>query len=214
VTLTIGEKCERLRVTLLLDKSEVKQVLEPRLSSLIEAAEKRDGRATDQLFSALYSELHQLAKRQLAGRGGGISLAVTELLHEAYPDIAARNGADFPDEGRFMGYAARVMQGLTIDYARNRPAQKRGGQFEITSPEDTVAEGAADERELAQIGEALDRLAVVEPDLAEVVDMKLFFGSSFAEISAMRNVSERTVQRRWEKARIHLHRELRVELPL
>jgi hypothetical protein len=90
-------------------KSEVKQVLEPRLSSLIEAAEKRDGPATEQLFSAFYSELHQLAKRQLARRGGGIRLAVTELLHEAYLDIAARNGADFPDEGRFMGYAARVM---------------------------------------------------------------------------------------------------------
>jgi RNA polymerase sigma factor (TIGR02999 family) len=195
-------------------KSEVKQVLEPRLSSLIEAAEKRDGPATEQLFSALYSELHQLAKRQLARRGGGISLAVTELLHEAYLDIAARNGVDFPDEGRFMGYAARVMRGLIIDYARNRQAQKRGGHFEITSLEDDVAEGTADQRELAQIGEALDKLAVVEPDLAEVVDMKFFCGFSFAEISVMRNVSERTVQRRWEKARIYLHRELRAELPL
>jgi ECF sigma factor len=74
---------------------------------LIEAAEKRDGPATEQLFSALYSELHQLAKRQLARRGGGISLAVTGLLHEAYLDIAARNGADFPDEGRFMGLRCR-----------------------------------------------------------------------------------------------------------
>jgi len=104
--LTIGEKCERLRVTHCFDKSEVKQVLEPRLSSLIEAAEKRDGPATEQLFSALYSELHQLAKRQLARRGGG-QFSVTGLLHEAYLDIAARNGADFPDEGRFMGLRCR-----------------------------------------------------------------------------------------------------------
>jgi hypothetical protein len=56
-----------------------------------------------------------------------------------------------------MGYAARVMRGLIIDYARNRQTQKRGGQFEITSLEDTVAEGPADERELTQIGEALDK---------------------------------------------------------
>src|SRR5215467_3037558 len=146
-------------------RSEVIQVLEPRLSSLIEAAEKRDGEATEALFSALYSELHQLAKRQLARRGGGISLAVTELLHEAYLDLAGKNGADFPDEGRFMGYAARVMRGLIIDYARNRQAQKRGGQFEITSLENTAIARTADEKELTQISEALDKMAEIEPDL-------------------------------------------------
>src|SRR5215467_8421147 len=193
-------------------RSEVIQVLEPRLSSLIEAAEKRDGEATEALFSALYSELHQLAKRQLARRGGGISLAVTELLHEAYLDIARRNGADFPDEGRFMGYAALVMRGLIIDYARSRQARKRGGQFEITSLENTSAHGSADNRQLERISGALDRLSAIEPDLAEVVDMKFFCGFSFGQISAMRNVSERTVQRRWEKAKIYLHRELREEL--
>ncbi|HJZ65422.1 MAG TPA: ECF-type sigma factor [Candidatus Acidoferrum sp.] len=186
--------------------------MEPRLSSLIEAAENRDEAASEALFSALYSELHLLAKRQLARRGGGISLAVTELLHEAYLDIAGRSGADFPDEGRFMGYAARVMRGLIIDYARNRQAQKRGGQFEITSLDSTSSEGVANGQELAQIGDALDKLAALEPELAEVVDMKFFCGFSFAEISAMRSVSERTVQRRWEKARIYLHRELKAEL--
>ncbi len=63
-----------------------------------------------------------------------------------------------------------------------------------------------------QIDEALDKLAVVEPDLAE--SSRFVCGFSFADISAMRNVSERTVQRRWEKARIYLHRELRAELSL
>ncbi|HEX3319361.1 MAG TPA: ECF-type sigma factor [Terriglobales bacterium] len=188
--------------------------MDTRLVSLIEASEKGDSSATEALFTALYSELHRLARQQLARRGAGVSIGVTELLHEAYLDMAGRSGADFPDEARFMGYAARVMRGLIIDHARTRHAQKRGGLFEITSIGDDALENPADPRELTQISDALDNLAKIEPTLAEVVDMKFFCGFSFAEIAAMRNLSERTVQRHWEKARIYLHRELRTELSL
>jgi RNA polymerase sigma factor (TIGR02999 family) len=128
--------------------------------------------------------------------------------------MAKREGPSFPDRARFMGYAARVMRGLIIDHARNRRAQKRGGLFEITSLENHALEDPADGRELSLIGEALDKLAQAEPALAEVVDLKFFCGFSFAEIAAMRNLSERTAQRQWEKARIYLHRELRTDLSL
>jgi len=178
------------------------------------AAERGDPVATEALFSALYAELHRLAKREIARRGSSMSIGATTLLHEAYLDMAARSGALFPDRGRFMGYATRVMRGLIIDHARNRQAQKRGGMFEITTLENKTLEDPADERELTQISEALDQLAKVEPTLAELVDMKFFCGFSFAEIAAMQNLSERTVQRQWEKARIYLHRELRTEPPL
>jgi RNA polymerase sigma factor (TIGR02999 family) len=128
--------------------------------------------------------------------------------------MAGRGGTKFADRARFMGYAARVMRTLIIDHARNRQAQKRGGHFEITSLKDEILEDLADERELTQISEALDKLAKLEPSLAEVVDMKFFCGFSFAEIAAMRNLSERTVQRQWQKARIYLHQELRTDLSL
>ena len=84
------------------------------------------------------------------------------LLHEAYLDMSSRDGAIFPDEARFMGYAARVMRGLIIDNARSRDANKRGGQFEITSLGDHDVENPADARELSQISDALDKLAEVE----------------------------------------------------
>jgi len=187
--------------------------LESSLSSLIEAAETGDGSATQALFSALYSELHRLAKRELARNSGMVSLSVTTLLHEAYLDMAERGGAKFPDRARFMGYAARVMRGLIIDYVRNRQAQKRGGLFVITSLSGETPESPANESELTHISEALDKLAKVEPGLAEIVDLKFFCGLSFAEIAATQQLSERTVQRKWEKARIYLHRELRTELP-
>src|SRR5215467_6997800 len=118
--------------------------MESTLGSLIKAAEKGEGSATEALFTALYSELHRLARQQLARRGAGVSIGVTELLHEAYLDMAGRSGADFPDEVRFMGYAARVMRGLIIDHARTRHAQKRGGLFELTSLDTSVAEQVVD----------------------------------------------------------------------
>src|SRR5215467_16363966 len=188
--------------------------MESTLGSLIKAAEKGEGSATEALFTALYSELHRLARQQLARGGRGITLGVTTLLHEAYLDMAGRGGTQFPDRARFMGYAARVMRGLIIDHARNRQAQKRGGQFEITSLESENVSHPADERELQRISDALDELAKVDRELAEFVDLKFFCGFSFAEIAAMRSLSERTVQRKWEKARIYLHRELRGDLQL
>jgi RNA polymerase sigma factor (TIGR02999 family) len=184
----------------------------PTISSLIFSTERGDRSASDALFAALYSELHRLAKRQLARNGPGVTLGATTLLHEAYLDMSGREKAVFPDEGRFMAYAAKVMRGLIIDYARNRQAQKRGGGFEITSLGDSVAEAVPDDAELLRISGALDELAVVDASLAEVVDLKFFCGFSFAEIAAMRGVSERTIQRRWEKARIFLHRAIRREV--
>jgi len=182
--------------------------MERTISELMAAAERGDHSAPEALFSALYSELHRLAQRQLARHGSSSSLGVTTLLHEAYLDIAARDPS-FPDRARFMSYAARVMRGLIIDHARSRHAQKRGGQFELTTFDTGVDEGRVDDRELARVGEALDELAGTDRALAEVVDLKFFCGFSFAEIAAMRGVSERTVQRMWEKARILLYRDLR-----
>jgi RNA polymerase sigma factor (TIGR02999 family) len=185
--------------------------VEPTLSLLIEAAERGDQSAADALFSALYTELHRVAKRELARQGVPMSLGATTLLHQAYIEMAAKDGTSFPDRARFMGYAAKVMRGLIIDHARSRNALKRGGEFHITSS-GTEMEQPADGHELARIGEALDELAKVEPSLAEVVDMKFFCGFTFAEIAVMKDISERTAQRQWEKARIYLHRKISMDL--
>jgi len=179
------------------------------IASLADATERGDRSAADALFAALYSELHRLARRELARHGVPLGLSATTLLHQAYLDMAEREGPAFPDRARFMGYAARVMRGLIIDHARNRQAQKRGGLFEITSLTTDVLENPVEYLELQRIGEALDQLGKTEPSLAEIVDLKFFCGFSFSEIAAMRAVSERTVQRNWEKARIYLHRNLR-----
>jgi RNA polymerase sigma factor (TIGR02999 family) len=188
--------------------------VESKITSLFAAAESGEGAATDALFSALYAELHRMAKRELARRGAPPSLSVTTLLHEAYLDMSGHGNASFPDEARFMGYAARVMRGLIIDHARNRGAIKRGGEFRITSLDNHDAANPVDPKELTAINDALNELGKFEPELAELVDLKFFCGFSFAEIAVMQKQSERTVQRKWEKARIYLHQKTRADLPL
>jgi RNA polymerase sigma factor (TIGR02999 family) len=175
------------------------------ISSLILSAEGGDRSAADALFTALYDELHRLARRQLARKAPDLALGTTTLLHEAYLDMKAREGTVFPDRARFMGYAARVMRAVIIDHVRNRKARKRGGEFQITSLPGEIADPAAEAKELATIGEAVDGLARIDPLLAQIVDLKFFCGFSFAEIAAMRGLSERTVQRHWDRARLYLH---------
>lgn len=175
---------------------------------MIAAAETGDRSAAEALFAALYSELHRIARRELGRRGDSVALSATTLLHEAYLSMAARHGASFPDRARFLSYAARVMRGVIIDHARSRHAVKRGGGFEITSL-DNIEGPAVDEQELSDISAALDDLATADASLAQVVDLKFFCGFSFAEIAAIQATSERTAQRKWDKARIFLHGRLR-----
>jgi RNA polymerase sigma factor (TIGR02999 family) len=101
---------------------------------------------------------------------------------------------------------------VIIDYARRQQAQKRGGKFEITSIATDVAEAVPDAQHLTQLSDALDELESADSRLARIVDLKFFCGFSFAEIGGMLGLSERTVQRDWEKARIYLHRVLRDDL--
>jgi RNA polymerase sigma factor (TIGR02999 family) len=178
------------------------------ITSLLASAERGDREASSAVFTALYHELHRMARRELARRGGAVTLSATTLLHDAYLNIAGREGTSFPDRNRFMGYASRVMRGIIIDYTRSRQAQKRGGLFEITSLKTDIAEAVADAAELTRISDALDELAGLDSRLARIVDLKFFCGFSFVEIAGMMGVSERTVQRDWEKARIYLHQRL------
>lgn len=160
-----------------------------------------------ELFATLYAELHRLARkhrsRGVACQGPG----TTTLLHETYLGIAGRNGLAFPDRGHFMAYAARAMRGLIINYAREGKALKRGGgQLEIVPlGADGVDAALPANAELDRLGAALDELAEIDPDSAQVVELKFFCGLSFVEIAAVKGLSERTVQRYWEKARLYLH---------
>jgi RNA polymerase sigma factor (TIGR02999 family) len=181
--------------------------VEQALEALIRRADQADREAADQLFAILYHELHRIAERNLRRTGSSLTLGTTTLLHEAYLNIAGREALASADRSRFLGYASRAMRGLVIDYARNRRAKKRGREFQITLDDDAPpsSEAAQKAAELERLGDALDELAELEPALAELVDLHFFCGFSFVEIAVLREVSERTVQRDWRKARMLLY---------
>ena len=184
-----------------------------RIDALIQRADRADGAAVDELFSMLYGELHKLAEHALRRDGGAITVGPTTLLHEAYLNMAGRPDTTFADRSRFLSYASRAMRGLVIDYARRRRAVKRGRQLEITltGEEEPSADASRVAADLVRLGDVLGELAALDSSLAEVVDLHFFCGFSFAEIAALRRVSERTVQRDWRKARLLLHGAIRDE---
>ena len=179
--------------------------------ALLEQAGARGADGQGRLFSALYAELHRLAERQLRANAG-LCISPTTLLHETYLSLAGGRTA-FPDRARFMSYAARAMRSLLIDFARARRAQRRGGQFYITQLDTAVAENAdavdLENPALEALAAAMEELTAHDPRLAELVDLKYFGGLSLMEVAALRGVSERTVQRDWDKARVFLHDQLK-----
>ncbi len=184
--------------------------MEADIHALIERADRSDPAAADALFAMLYAELHCVAEGSLRSAGGSLTLGPTTLLHEAYLNMVGRSGVAYPDRARFLGYASRAMRGLVIDYTRRRRAKKRGRELQITLDADALQSesAASDALELERLSDALDELALLDPALAELVDMHFFCGFTFGEIAGLRRVSERTVQRDWQKARLLLHRSL------
>jgi RNA polymerase sigma factor (TIGR02999 family) len=181
------------------------------IGDLIRTADAGDPDAPKALFATLYHELHSIAERELRRGGSELTLGTTTLLHEAYLNIARREGTQFASRGQFLAYAARALRGLTIDYARRRRTAKRGGEFHLTSAGSEIdAAGGVPESavDLEQLGAALETLSALDPDLTQLVDLHFFCGFSFTEVAELRGVSDRTVQRDWRKARLLLHRAL------
>jgi RNA polymerase sigma factor (TIGR02999 family) len=166
----------------------------------------------EKLFAALYGELRRMTEHHLRRAGGCLTLSPTTLLHETYLDLIERSSLSFPDRRRFMAYASRAMRGLVIDYVRSRRARKRGGSYEFTSLPTHIPDSDPANDHLLRLNEAVDELENADPELARLVELKFFCGYSLSELAELRGVSERTLQREWDKARIFLFEELREAL--
>ena len=174
-------------------------------STLVETDGPGDLGANARLFASLYADLRRIADRELR-RYPAAGVSPMTLVHEAYLNLVNRDGVTFADQGRCMSYVARAMRGVLIDFARRRQAMKRGSEFKIIELNTQIGEELSDDESLSRLSEALDELAQHEPHLAEMVDLKYFCGFSFAEIAKLRGISERTVQRDWQKVRLLLYR--------
>jgi RNA polymerase sigma factor (TIGR02999 family) len=170
----------------------------------LDAARDGDRAALDRVLGTLYHELHAMARRQLAGQYGQ-TLDATALVHEAYLKLIGRRDVQFDDRAHFFAYAASAMRSVVVDYARQRLAQKRGGDLHrVTELPDDVEGGLRLDEDMLALDTALTRLAGVDTKLAQVVELRYFAGLSEQEIAELLQRSERSIRRDWQKARLFL----------
>ena len=172
--------------------------------------ELRTGRrdTLDRLMPVVYDQLRQIARRQLAVRQGGGTLSTTGLVHEAYLKLVDQSHVAWRDRAHFFALASVAMRHVLVDRAKARLAQKRGGERRRITLDDEHVD-ADDQAELVlELNEALDRLAAVEPRLTRVVECRFFGGLTDEETAEVLEVTRRTVQRDWVKARMLLRRAL------
>lgn len=180
------------------------------LALLLEGARQGDRQAIDRLFEALHAEFRQIAHARLRKSAPLTLVETTVLVNESYLRLLRTGKLAVNDRVHFLAYAARVMRSIIVDLVRERMAKRRGsGRAEITLDTEIAESVPAAEAEILGVSEALESLAKVEPQLAQVVELRYFAGLTETEIAAALGSSERTVRRQWEKARVLLSALLR-----
>ena len=178
------------------------------VTKLLNAIGRGDRSAQDSLFEAIYSELHKIARSQMAGEKAGRTLQPTALLHEAYLRLFRQPSGGFRSRKHFFATAAQAMRQLCIDDVRRRGRQKRGGG---STREPLDADGLLidqDPAETLAVHEALERLERHDPRKAELVTMRFFAGLTVDQCASALGVSPRTLANEWRFAKAWLHREL------
>jgi RNA polymerase sigma factor (TIGR02999 family) len=180
------------------------------ITELIREVQAGHEGARDRLFTAAYAELRKLAHFRLRDGGRNTFLDTTALVHESYLKFVDSGRLRKDDRRAFFSYASQVMRSVIIDAVRERRAERRGGGLEeLTLNTARIAELPSAETELLQVHEALSALEQSEPRLAKVVEMKYFGGYTDTEVAETLNLTERTIARDWDKARLLLRAMLR-----
>ena len=174
------------------------------LTELLQLAAQGERSALDQVFAVLYPELRKIAHARLRTQGGVAHLGTTALVHESFLRLIDSAQLQLTDRKHFFTYAAKTMRNIIIDFAREHLADRRGGgvkPLQLDIELDNRIGGEAGDTTLVQINDSLLALEAVDPDLAQIVEMRYFAGYSEAEVAELLGTSERTVRRQWKKAR-------------
>ena len=175
------------------------------LTLLLHAARDGDAQAAGEAFSLVYGELRRLARARLRQHRTMTLLDTTALVHESYLKLVGTEGVPVEDRHHFFAYASRVMRSVIVDFARAKLAERRGGGVEKVVLDTALGERlAAPESDVLRVHEALEVLAQADERAAQVVEMRYFGGLTEPEIAQVLGLSERTVRRDWEKARLLL----------
>lgn len=181
------------------------------VTQLLAAHQEGDSQAADQLFALVYDELHAMARRQLRYRNPGETMNTTGLVHEAYLKLFDRTENGWNDRVHFFAVTARAMRQILVDYARKVKADKRGGGAHHTELHASQISGSDTPVDILALDDAMKKLEELNPRLSQIVECRFFGGMSIEETAALLDVSGRTVDRDWLKAKSFLYMALREE---
>lgn len=180
------------------------------VTCILESLEQGEGERAEELLPLVYDELRRLAAAKIAGERAGHTLQATALVHEVWLKLAGPLGGELRWNGRrhFCAAAAEAMRRILIDHARRKLAARRGGDWlEITFGDHEAPQGVSP-ADMIDLNDALEKLAALDSEKAEVASLRLFAGLTVGEIAAAQGVSHATAKRRWLYARAWLGREM------
>jgi len=178
------------------------------VTHILEAIERGDPKAADELLPLVYEELRKLAAQKMAHEAASHTLQPTALVHEAWLRLVGSGHEKWNGRGHFFSAAAEAMRRILIEAARRRHSQRRGGGLERVDLDDSqlILERPADE--ILAVDEALDKLAKEDPLAAELVKLRYFMGMALPEAAQALRISPRTADRLWAYARTWLRVEI------
>lgn len=178
------------------------------VTQLLARAQSGESSATDELFPIVYEELRSIAARYLHDEGKAQTLQPTALVHEAYLRLVGPNQTPWENRAHFFGAAARAIRRILTDHARHRNRIKRGGNAERVPLDEALAASPTPEVDLVGLDESLLALAAVDPQKARVVELRFFAGLTVEQTALALGVSESTIARDWQFARVWLSRDI------
>jgi RNA polymerase sigma-70 factor, ECF subfamily len=164
--------------------------------------------ARDRLIPLVANELRRIASRYLYGERHEHTLQATALINEAYIRLVDQKQVQWQNRAHFFGVAAQLMRRILVDYARTRNAAKRDGQRHKLSLDDVINLSEEQDKNLVALDEALERLAKLQPQRSQIVELRFFGGMTIEETASALNVSIDTVKAEWRLAKAWLYREI------
>ncbi len=184
-------------------------VSQQQLTDLLTRWSQGDDRALSQLTPLVYDELRRIAHRHMGGQRPDHTLQTTALVNEAYLRLADQTNPQWQNRVHFFAVAARAMRQILVSYARSQRAKKRGGGALKIGLDEAAIVSPEQSKEIVDLHEALERLAILDSRKAQVVELKYFGGLNYDEMAEVLKISRVTVRRDWEFAKLWLYTELK-----
>ncbi|HXI90654.1 MAG TPA: sigma-70 family RNA polymerase sigma factor [Blastocatellia bacterium] len=178
------------------------------LTQLLGKWTEGDKAALDELMPLVYNELRSLAKRYLKSERADHTLQPTALVNEVYLRLVGQRTASFASRAQFFGLAAKLMRNILVDHARKRRTTKRGGEPYRISISTADRIGRKPDLDLVALDDALTRLAALNPQHSDTIELRFFGGLTIEETAEAMGLSHATVERDWSFARAWLRREM------